>query len=367
MSSPETGGGSRLDEFSSGKSISVAPGSIEKELASMWRNLYLSAQKGERTAITRACLWNLIVRTPGGAAFTEAKKIVDDISPSLPAHVLVLSTNAAGPDAPLEAWIEANWHAGGGGSRQIGSEEVTIAASGSAVNELLPSMVRALVVSDVPTAAVWHGMSPSGDAVDGELFAAAQRAVVGVEGSEDSLRGMAAIVETSAKAAADLTSLAWLRTTAWRQLLASLFDPPTPEGELATVDGVTISCSEDNVGAALLTLGWLATRLGWKGAKRVGARIYQVTSSKGETITARIEPAASGGDDVLARVELSTPSGPYAVTRDGRGVVLETPEVARKQPRHVPSNADLWLDSLGARGHDPLFAAALRAISPLLK
>src|SRR5207248_26863 len=104
-------------------------------------------------------------------AFQEAKHLVDEISPALPARVLVLSAEARGippldnergpaatPAAGIQAWIEANWHSAGG-HRQIGSEEVTLAAAGDAVDDLAP-VVRALLLPDVPVAALWKGTRP---------------------------------------------------------------------------------------------------------------------------------------------------------------------------------------------------------------
>ena len=61
------------------------------------------------------------------------------------------------------------------------------------------------------------------------------------------------------------------------------------------------------------------------------------------------------GEDVFSKVELTTPGGPYTVMRLGPSVVLETPEISRKQPRHIRT----------ARfsGASPRFAISLVRIS----
>jgi glucose-6-phosphate dehydrogenase assembly protein OpcA len=364
-----------LGNFIAGQSIPVPVKAIEKQLSELWRGLAESAEAGAGSQpVTRACLWNLIIRTAGGGAFTETKRLVDEISPSLPARVLVLSADAAGGATPIQAWIEANWH--GGGKHQIGSEEVTLQAGGDAVDDLAP-VVRALILPDVPVAALWKATRPApegakGDALDDELLAAADRVVVATDGAEENVRALGQLATSRDAPAgthgrmrphAELVSLPWLRATLWRQLVASLFDAPTTPDEVRAVRSVTVRCPADRVDAALLFIGWLASRLGWTGGRRTGERTYALAGPDG-AVTATVE-AGVASDDVFAEVELTTEAGPYSVARTGGAVVLNTPEIARKQPRHVPREIDLWLDALGARGRDPLFVAALRVASQL--
>jgi len=360
--------------FTAGCPIAVAPKDIEKELARLWRQASQGGGDGEagdgrqQRVVTRACLWNVIVYTTGGAAFEEAKALVDQISPSLPARVLVLSADVAAPEAPIQAWIEANWHSGGG-ARQIGSDEVTLVATGEAV-ALLPQMVRALVVPDVPVAAIWHGVLPGHTPLDEELLASAERVIITGDGGEAAVRALAALASGTQPRVArscDITSRAWLGAAHFRYLVAGLFDPPTPAEEPWAIREITVRVSEANTDAALLLLGWLAARLRWRDGRVVGARRYAWTREGGEVQAAvEVVPAAET-TDVLAKIELITDAGPYAVTRAQKSVILETPEIARKQPHHIPDHAELWIAALGARGRDPLFGAALREAAPLVR
>src|SRR5262245_46577496 len=108
----------RLIKFESGEAIEVPVERIEQELAELWRRAAEARTRpGERVAspVTRACLWNLIVRATG-EHFRAAKRLIDEVSESVPARVILLhsETGAVGPEAamvdrPIRAWVEANW------------------------------------------------------------------------------------------------------------------------------------------------------------------------------------------------------------------------------------------------------------------
>ncbi len=61
-----------------------------------------------------------------------------------------------------------------------------------------------------------------------------------------------------------VVDLAWLRSTPWRERVAAAFDPPAMRPELDALNGVTVRHHPDSTVAAMLLLGWLASRLGWK-------------------------------------------------------------------------------------------------------
>ena len=64
-----------------------------------------------------------------------------------------------------------------------------------------------------------------------------------------------------------VVDLAWLRSTPWRERLAATFDPPVMRSALAQISSLRIDHRHDSGAAALLLVGWMATRLGW----RIGA------------------------------------------------------------------------------------------------
>ncbi len=61
-----------------------------------------------------------------------------------------------------------------------------------------------------------------------------------------------------------VVDLAWLRSTPWRERVAAAFDPPRLRPELRTIESVTLRHHPDSTVAAMLFVGWLASRLGWE-------------------------------------------------------------------------------------------------------
>jgi glucose-6-phosphate dehydrogenase assembly protein OpcA len=191
----------------------------------------------------------------------------------------------------------------------------------------LVTIADPLVVTDLPTL-LW---SPHGhhEIVD-ELLGLAQAVLLD---SVDEPDFREAIERASALSRrAYVVDLAWLRTTPWRERIATAFDPPTMRGELRTLAQVTIRHHPDSAIAAMLLVGWLASRLGWeveplldhdhKLAGRAHARRQDIALS----LQAAPEQQVRG----LAGLALQTaagrvlrldrgPGGLHAYSRDGRG------------------------------------------------
>ncbi len=115
-----------------------------------------------------------------------------------------------------------------------------------------------LVVSDLPTL-LW---SPHDHPeVMDELLALAQAVLV--DSVDDPEWSAAAARAQELAARAYVVDLAWLRSTPWRERLATVFDPPPRRQELRTLAALTVRHHPDSTFAALLFVGWLASRLGW--------------------------------------------------------------------------------------------------------
>jgi hypothetical protein len=61
-----------------------------------------------------------------------------------------------------------------------------------------------------------------------------------------------------------VVDLAWLRSTPWRERVAAAFDSLSMRAELARIETVAIRHHPDSTVAAMLLVGWLASRLGWE-------------------------------------------------------------------------------------------------------
>src|SRR5262249_50230545 len=149
--------------------------------------------------------------------FIDAKKLIDDLSKHVPARVIVLHTQLDAPDAPVRAWVEANWRSSSHG--QSGSDEVTLWAAGRTV-ERLPSLVRSLVVTDAPTAMLWWGPPPS--EATRELLLEIERLIVDTRKlpSEQDLAEYLGLVDEQPQT--EMVDCAWLGVRPLRGLCAGM-------------------------------------------------------------------------------------------------------------------------------------------------
>jgi glucose-6-phosphate dehydrogenase assembly protein OpcA len=180
----------------------------------------------------------------------------------------------------------------------------------------LDAIVDPLVVTDLQTL-LW---SPHGydDAVD-VLLGIAQVVLVDSINQPDVISAVKRAHELIQHAY--VVDLAWLRSTPWRERVASTFDPAQWREELRRITSVTVKYREDSSTAALLFLGWLSTRLGWQPGsllKRNGTFVGSASGRKQE-VSLRLEPEENMSAPGLAGVSIETASGVCMALDRGSG------------------------------------------------
>lgn len=121
-----------------------------------------------------------------------------------------------------------------------------------------------------------------------------------------------------------VVDLAWLRSTPWRERVAATFDPPIVRPELRTISAITIRHHPDSAVAALLLVGWLASRLGWSCSPLMSGRggiIEGNVHARRQDVRVRLEPDPRLQVRGLAGLTLSTASGrTYSLDRGPGGL-----------------------------------------------
>lgn len=137
--------------------------------------------------------------------------------------------------------------------------ETVILSCGTEHLSRLDRLVDPLVVSELPTC-VW---SPHGH--DEGLNSLLHLADVVLYDSADEADARHALTHAlRLSRQAYLVDLSWLRTTPWRERLAATFDPVPLRGQLELFSEIDVRVHPESRAAALLLIGWLASRLGWK-------------------------------------------------------------------------------------------------------
>jgi Glucose-6-phosphate dehydrogenase subunit len=163
-----------------------------------------------------------------------------------------------------------------------------------------------LVVSDLPTL-LW---SPHGhpDAVDA-LLPLAQAVLV--DSVDEPVWREAVDRACALSSQAYVVDLAWLRTTPWRERMAALFDPPGRRLELQAIAKIALRHNPASAVAAVLFVGWLASRLAWKVEPLLGhgEELAGKARARRGDVEVRLEPAREQEVRGLAGLSVEISSG----------------------------------------------------------
>jgi glucose-6-phosphate dehydrogenase assembly protein OpcA len=228
--------------------------------------------------------------------------------------------------------------------------ETVIITVGPEHVDQLDRIVDPLVVTDVATV-VWapHGYPKAVDA----LLSIAQVVLLDSVDDPDPESALARVCELAARAY--VVDLAWLRTTPWRERIASAFDPPARRAELGTISSVTVHSREGSEVAGLLLLGWLCARLGW----RPGAMTYRQGILRGRARARRgeVELVLDAGAQMrvpgLSGIEVTTASGTALSLERGTGGLT-----ARRKERDGSERS--WTVLGASRGEPGILGEGLR-------
>jgi glucose-6-phosphate dehydrogenase assembly protein OpcA len=210
-------------------------------------------------------------------------------------------------------------------------------------------IVDPLLVPDLATM-VWapHGHSEAVDA----LRRLAQIILVDSQDEPDVGDALARAAELSEEAY--VVDLAWLRSTPWRERVAAIFDPPQMRAGLPGISSVTVRHREDSQASALLYVGWLSSRLGWKPGRLSSARGKLTGHARGrrQEVKLHLEPVDMNPPG-LAGVTIEMASG-EAVSLD------RSPGGLRSMRRARDGSEQAWTVLGASRGEAGILGEGVR-------
>ncbi len=216
--------------------------------------------------------------------------------------------------------------------------------------ESLDTIIDPLIVSDLATL-VWapHGHREGVDACS-------RLAQIVLFDSVD-VDDPVAAVERSRKLAEShyVVDLAWLRSTPWRERVASTFDPHQWRGELQSITSVAARHQSESAIAGLLLFGWLSSRLGWKPGRVTahgGAMRGSATAHRQE-IKLSLEPDETMTTPGLAGITIETASGLSISLDRGPGGLT-----ARRRTRDGSEHE--WTVTGASRGESGILGEGIR-------
>jgi glucose-6-phosphate dehydrogenase assembly protein OpcA len=228
-------------------------------------------------------------------------------------------------------------------------ETVTVEIGARHLDDLV-TIVDPLVVTDLATL-LW---SPHGhpEAVD-ELLGLAQTVLVDSLDEPSWREAIGRACELRKRAY--VVDLAWLRSTPWRERVAAAFDSPAMRVELKRLETVSVRHHPDSTVAAMLLVGWLASRLGWE-VSRLSANGGVISGTARSSTPGNGDPngvssdQGNGGEAAAQAIAIRLEQAPEQQVRGLESVAIATVTGRRIGLRRGPGG--LRARDRDAQGHE---------------
>jgi glucose-6-phosphate dehydrogenase assembly protein OpcA len=349
-------------------------GDVERELTRQMRAL----QGAGSEPLQRARMSNLVIFCSSLEQSIFVNEQVYQLSASHPARALLVVGEPGPAERDVSARITVRPVAESGSKQFACVEQVTLHASGAAVDRL-PFAVRGLLIGDLPINLWWAAPQPpplAGPLLY-ELGEYAQQILFDSIGWPDPARGMAATaswleqIERPGGRWRVASDLNWRRLKYWRRLMMQALDPTSTPGAAESATEMLIEHGPHAVIQAWELASWLSRRLGWtvQGGKIVSGQEMEMSwRFKGPPGEARVRVRRlEQGPPEIRRVRIACklmdrPGAIVLAVGDGQrlSMSLEGVEGAPRTLALPPhSAADLIGKQLSDRERDPVFRESM--------
>ncbi|MDQ3044368.1 MAG: glucose-6-phosphate dehydrogenase assembly protein OpcA, partial [Chloroflexota bacterium] len=267
-------------------------GTVQDELTRLWAELGnpghggtgvgelsgdaldLAPSSSSGAMLSRANTLNLLAVARSDAETTRVESAIQHLADFYPSRAIVFLTHPTSndhSDGGLDVRVALLEQAAQRNRPVVRFECVTVSADAQRADHLA-SVASPLLVAELPDFLWWPGDSPSRIPLFADLAELVNRLIVDSATFAEPARELpfvAKLVHASDHAPV-VSDFAWARLAPWRQLTAQFFDVPVAQPCLDCVDEVSIEYAgardngDSGFSAALLAVGWLATRLGWE-------------------------------------------------------------------------------------------------------
>jgi glucose-6-phosphate dehydrogenase assembly protein OpcA len=369
-----------------GNNVAADARSIERGLQQLWSYEAGQSQSGEPLLCSRTL--NLIICFSRDEQLQEAWELLDPISSRHPCRAVLVGKNVGESQPDLQAQVSASCLMSHQGNRYLGRELVAIAAN-PALHDRVASLVKALLVPELPVFLWWRDMSSMQSELFDALAAHANRIIVDSGELPDAFAQLDRLsIVGQRHPATALSDLAWSRLTLWRQLTAQFFDGPMVS-HLEKLTSVAVGYAPDpqndaRVSAeALLLAAWLVKQLrcGHGKVKPSGtspesrASLAWRFERQGSPFTVQLRPHREAGRGVMS-LELACGGEPptkFMISRGEKEKTLTTSaELPGKTPvRRVvryepPATSEAVCRELDILGKDNLYERVLETAAELM-
>ena len=344
-----------------GTGMPVPLGKIERELKKLWE------QGGE--TISRASLVNLAVYSEAAGSLMKNTQLISAITEDHACRALVIAADPAATEDKVDACIAAHCHVSRAGSKQVCSEQISFALSGSSA-KLLPNVLFSHLDSDLPLYLWWQ--EEFREPLDPQLWRWVDRLIYDSQTWSD-FEGQMQLVEQAKKSANErmvLCDLNWTRLVHLRLALAQFFDGTSGHEHLANIQRVQISFGPDHRSTALLLAGWVAAQLGWTLVEAADEATLGFADCAGEAVRVLLEE--SDGEPI-SRCSLLCDDTEFCVAHAAGADLLDvasnedgSDRIHQLMPAGRNDTVALMREELSRGGPHHVYLRALNAVRELL-
>jgi glucose-6-phosphate dehydrogenase assembly protein OpcA len=175
--------------------------------------------------------------------------------------------------------------------------------------------IQSLLIVDLPKFLWWKAVPDLQQELFRKLASFSNLVIVDSSTFDEATTALVTIQSLHQKGI-NVADLNWRRLSAWQELTAEAFDPPSRRAALSEVDRFVLDYEAGNAAQAFLYLGWLASRLNWRfvSSTHVGGdydlRKIQFTNDDQRMIEAELAaiPVANTGEVIGDLIDLKLTS-----------------------------------------------------------
>lgn len=367
------------------KGPAVDVGSIERELAQLWRMPTVIGLRDTDVVPTRTSVLNLVVHCSDPSMESRTDKIINELATNHPSRVIsfTVTSDPRAFEDDIDAHVSTHCYTASGERFASCYEKIEIKTPPDSLDQL-PSIIIALALPDLPTFIWWPGQPPFADKRFARLAHAATRIIVDSLDFQRCSTSMVRVQDLCQVLGAHcaLTDLNWARLTPWRSMVSQVFDVPDCRWALDHITEMKLrfghhSRGRINGAQAMIFAGWISSRLGWNVGRAqadqpIGTRSVQDVNGENVKVEVSGHPVPKHYNGFLLDASLTSSDGSrrgkFVVERVGDDLAtlrmtasLNGQVIAEHAMRSAPTPlSQLLLHELETTTHDKLFEEALK-------